>query len=403
MKHNTPRWWPLLTTNFLGVFNDNYLKTLTCFIAVAWVGTHYEGPLVSLAAGLLVFPYVFFSPLAGRWAVVYNKIKVVRIAKAAEIPIMLLASIGFLTKSVWLVMTSILLMGVQSCLFSPSKYGLIRDIGGEEKIAYGTGNMETVSFLGMILGTMSASFFAGTVPALGLAVMFLFIAVTGYFTSRRIVAKEPVTEESKETVRPFLFLFQSIKNARSYRGLNQVIIALSVFWFVAGMIQMTLLVYCRRALLMTDFQTGLVLTAAAVGTGAGCFLSGLVSGKWNNRIVVPLCSLGIAFAFLSVYFFSISGFWFGLLFFITGLLCGLYKVPFDAAIIGKVPGRRLGPMLAYANQMSFLFILAASGVFAILTKNGNTAAVFLFLGVLMAATTLFVVFSKYLWSRNQEI
>lgn len=402
MKNDSPGWWPLLTTNFLGVFNDNYLKTLACFIAVAWVGTRYEGPLVSLAAGLLVIPYVFISPLAGRWAVVYNKIKVVRIAKAAEIPIMLLASIGFLTKSVWLVMVSILLMGVQSCLFSPSKYGLIRDIGGAEKIAYGTGNMEMVSFLGMILGTMLASFFAGTVPAIGLSATFLFIAVTGLFTSYKINATEPVVEESTETIRPFLFLYQSVKKARSYPGLNRVIIALSVFWFVAGMIQMTLLVYCRRNLQMTDFQTGLVLTAAAVGTGAGCYLSGIVSGKWDNRIAVPLCSLGITFSFLSVFFFPVKGLWFGILFFITGILCGLYKVPFDAAIIAKVPGRRLGPMLAYANQMSFLFILAASGVFAILTKNGNTHGIFLFLGVLMTLTTLFVIFSKYLWSPNKN-
>ncbi|NLF81022.1 MAG: hypothetical protein GX566_00830, partial [Bacteroidales bacterium] len=148
-----PRWWPLLSTNFLGVLNDNYLKTLACFIAVGWVGMEYEETLVSLAAGSLVLPYVFLSPLAGRWAVTFKKIHVVRIAKAAEIPIMIVASAGFLFHNVWLVMFSILFMGIQSSLFSPSKYGLIRDIGGKEHIAYGTGNMEMVSFLGMILGT----------------------------------------------------------------------------------------------------------------------------------------------------------------------------------------------------------------------------------------------------------
>ena len=79
-----PRWWPLLATNFLGVLNDNYLKTLACFIAVLWVGKEYEAPLVSLAAGSLVIPYVFLSPLAGRWAVIFNKISVVRICKLAE-------------------------------------------------------------------------------------------------------------------------------------------------------------------------------------------------------------------------------------------------------------------------------------------------------------------------------
>ena len=143
-----------MVTNFLGVLNDNYLKTLACFIAVGWVGAQYEAPLVSLAAGSLVVPYVFLSPLAGRWAVVFNKLSVVRISKLAEVPIMLLASAGFLLRSVSLVMISILLMGVQSSLFSPSKYGLIRDIGRPDHIAFGTGNMEMVSYLGLILGTM---------------------------------------------------------------------------------------------------------------------------------------------------------------------------------------------------------------------------------------------------------
>ncbi|NLA15589.1 MAG: MFS transporter [Bacteroidales bacterium] len=400
MSRHKPRWWPLLTTNFAGVFNDNFLKTLACFIAVGWVGAEYEGPLVSLAAGLLVVPYVFFSPLAGRWAVIFNKIWVVRSAKLAEIPIMMLASAGFLIKNVWMVMFSIFLMGVQSCLFSPSKYGLIRDIGGPERIAFGTGNMETVSFLGMILGTMLASFSAGTVSAMGLSVIFLFIALVGFLLSLTIKATESPTTKDEETLRPFLFFYRSAKKATHYKGLNPVIIALSVFWFVAGTVQMTLLVFCRRTLEMTNFQTGLVLTAAAVGTGGGCFLSGLVSKKWSKSIFVPLCSLGITLAFLAVYFFPIDGVWFGLLFFVTGILCGLYKVPFDAAILGKVPGRNLGPMLAYANQMSFLFILAASGVFALITKFGSSRDVFLFLGGVMGLTTVFVVFSKYLWSPN---
>jgi len=106
--------------------------------------------------------------------------------------------------------------------------------------------------------------------------------------------------------------------------------------------------------------------------------------------------------FLSTYFWSVNGICFALLFFVTGLLCGLYKVPFDAEIIRKVPGRNLGHMLAYSNQMSFIFILAASAVFALITNHLETKAVFLFLGILMGLTTLFVIFSKYLWTTNQE-
>jgi acyl-[acyl-carrier-protein]-phospholipid O-acyltransferase/long-chain-fatty-acid--[acyl-carrier-protein] ligase len=107
-------------------------------------------------------------------------------------------------------------------------------------------------------------------------------------------------------------------------------------------------------------------------------------------------------SFLVGLFLPVKGIWFALLFFFTGLLCGLYKVPFDAEIIRKVPGRNLGHMLAYSNQMSFIFILAASAVFAIITNHLATKAVFLFLGSLMGITTLFVIFSKYLWNKNQE-
>ncbi len=391
-----------MVTNFLGVLNDNYLKTLACFIAVGWVGTQYEAPLVSLAAGSLVVPYVFLSPLAGRWAVIFNKLSVVRIAKRAEIPIMVLASAGFLLRSVSLVMISILLMGIQSCLFSPSKYGLIRDIGGPDHIAYGTGNMEMVSFLGMIMGTMMASFFARVIPAWGLSLTFIAIALGGVLSSLSIRAKETPPEKDTLTIRPVLFLVQSIAQAKKYKGLNSVVVALSVFWFIAGLIQMTLLVYCRRNLGMSDFSTGLVLTAAAVGTGAGCFLSGFISEKIDNKILVPSCGLTITLLFFILYSFRIGGFYFGLLFFITGFICGLYKVPFDTAIIRKVPGRNLGHMLGYSNQLSFLFILAASAVFALITRFAEMRAMFLFLGTVMGLTTLFIIFSKYLWSTKQE-
>jgi len=259
-----------------------------------------------------------------------------------------------------------------------------------------------VSFLGMIMGTMMASFLARVVPAWGLSLTFIAISLGGVISSQSIRAQETPPEEDSRTIRPVLFLLQSIRQAKNYKGLNSVVVALSVFWFIAGLIQMTLLVYCRRDLGMSDFSTGLVLTSAAVGTGAGCFLSGSISGKIDSKILVPSCGLAITLLFFSLYAFRIGGFYFGLLFFITGFLCGLYKVPFDAAIIRKVPGRNLGHMLGYSNQLSFLFILAASAAFALITRFTEMRVMFLFLGAVMGLTTLFIVFSKYLWSTKQE-
>ena len=122
-------WFSLFFTNYLGVLNDNFLKTLACFICIAWVGKENESMVVTLASVALVIPYLLFSPLAGRLAKIYKKRKIVVWAKFAEMLIMVVAAAGFLMHSTVLVLSSILLMGLQSALFSPSKYGLIRDRG----------------------------------------------------------------------------------------------------------------------------------------------------------------------------------------------------------------------------------------------------------------------------------
>ena len=75
------RFISLYITNFLSVLNDNALKTLVCFIAIAWSDEKYQSLIVSASAGALVLPYLFFSPLAGKLPNFCNKTRIIRIAK----------------------------------------------------------------------------------------------------------------------------------------------------------------------------------------------------------------------------------------------------------------------------------------------------------------------------------
>ena len=150
---NRFKWFPLFSTNFAGVLNDNLLKTLIGFVCVAWLGPDSKANLVSAAAALLVLPYIFLSPWAGKLAKEHPKSKIIQWAKLAEIPIMVIAAAGFVFSSIYVVMTGMFLMGLQSCLYSPSKYGIIRDIGGKEGISFGTGAMEMITFGAVLLGT----------------------------------------------------------------------------------------------------------------------------------------------------------------------------------------------------------------------------------------------------------
>ena len=129
MKGNNKKWRELFVTNFLGVFNDNFLKNSIIFISVTWSLPTWlsQSQLISLVASCLVVPYLIFSPIGGSLAVKYSKLKVLRLLKLIEVPVMLLACVAFYKQWVLLAVLSVFALGTQSCLYSPSKYSLIRE------------------------------------------------------------------------------------------------------------------------------------------------------------------------------------------------------------------------------------------------------------------------------------
>ena len=149
MKSSSASWLKLFLTNLFTLLNDNYLKNIIYFVGVTWTLPEFlsDSLLLTLISAMLVIPYLLFTPLSGRLAVIFSKQKVYMYCKLCEFPIILLACIALITHSIFFCVFSVFLMGVQSCLSSPSKYGIIKDIEGEEKIAYGNGMMEMMSWL----------------------------------------------------------------------------------------------------------------------------------------------------------------------------------------------------------------------------------------------------------------
>lgn len=350
--------------------------------------------IVTLASAALVIPYLLFSPLAGRLAKIYKKRRIVVWAKFAEMLIMLVASAGFLLHSTVLVLMSILLMGLQSALFSPSKYGLIRDIGGEEGISYGSGAMEMFAFVGILTGTLMAAFLSESVDLVYLCLILFGVSLFGWLSSLTIRAKEsePMSE-SRETLNPVKFVKDMFVQALAFKGLNLIVVGLATFWFIGSMIQMVLIVYCRSDLGMSDSETGIVMSLAAVGIGTGCYLAGVLSRHDVELGLVPCGGITTGLTLLAIYVFDAHGVTFAVLVFLAAFFSGMFKVPLDAWIQANVKGRQLGDMLAYSNLITFLFMLMASGCFGLMGMYVDTKYVFIFLAVITFAITA-VLFTR---------
>lgn len=385
------KWIPLFTTQFLGVLNDNILKSAIIFISVLWLAEDYHPLVISTAGALMVLPFVLFSPLAGKWAQTKSKQKIFEISKLMEIPIMCIAVLGFYIESIHIVMIAMLLMGFQSAIYSPSKYGLIRDIGGVESVSFGIGTMELLTFVGVLIGTVLTALISDLPNnnVLIIGIVLLGLAIFGWISSKNISVVEPEpTKKIKETVNPIMYLYNSYRWSKSVKGLNYTIFGLGSFWLVAAMLQLNILVHTPQYYGMSNSQTSIVWAAIVIGIGLGCWVAGIIA---KNRVeigMVPIGGIGLSICLTVFATTELSAVKFTVLLFIAAFFSGFYKVPLNAWLQERVEGRKLGNILAYNNIVAFSLMLVASAIFTLVSSYFGTIAVFVVIAAISWIMTI---------------
>ena len=386
-------WTALFTSNFLGVFNDNLLKNSIIFFTLSWklpLWLNYS-QLISLVSAALIVPYLLFSPYAGNITVRISKQRIFRFFKLLEIPIMLVASLAFLTENVYLAIFSVLLMGIQSSLYSPAKYSLIRDIGGEKHAAYGSGVFETMAFLGILAGTVVASILSDNVEVWVLISVFMLTALLGYFITTTIKVTEVPVEILNQSNNPLVFLKQSYRVAKRYKDVNISVIGSSVFWLIGGMLQMNLVIHSKLYFNASNTETGIIMAIAAIAIATGCYAAARLAGRSaGHKLMLP--GIGGMILFLGfITFFDLNFYFYGVCVFGVAFSGGFFQVPCLTTIQKSNSGRKLGDLIAYLNLTTFIFVTIGTLLFWVLTyfTNQNSQVVFFALWIICIITFYF--------------
>lgn len=390
------KWTALFTSNFLGVFNDNLLKNSVIFIATGWLLPSWltQSQLISIVSASLVIPYIFLSPLGGRLAIVYSKKKVFLFFKLLEIPIMLVACLAFYKEWVLLAIASVLLMGTQSCLYSPSKYSLIRDIGKEEGVSFGSGAFEAISFIGILTGTVTASFVSDHYQKLIVFSLFIGLAFLGYIVTRTIKTEElPENKEEISEMNPVKFFFKSYRFIKNYPLVNSGVLGAAAFWLIGNMIQMNLIIHTKQIYQASNTTTGIIMATAAIGIAFGMFLAGKISGKTVKKglILVGLGSMSALLLLLSI--FKLPFYLYAATVFLLAMSGGLFEVPCMSIIQQSDLGRKLGDAIAYLNLITFIFILIGTAIFWSVSwaTHENSYAVFASILIVCIITAIYFI------------
>lgn len=394
MNRIQKNWTALFLTNFLSVFNDNFLKHCIIFISVTWFLPAWlsQSQLISIVAAALVLPYLILSPLAGRYAMNYSKQRVLQVCKFLEIPILILACVAFYFYWVWLAVFCVLMMGILSCIYSPSKYGLIGDIEGKKGVSLGSGIFETMAFLGILMGTVAASFLSDHYSIGILFILLLGLAIFGFLASRQIKTLElPVETEGSGTINPFRFLIQSYRFATKHKYINSSVFGVSVFWLVGGMIQMNMVIHCVKTLGTSNTVAGLVMCCAAIGIALGCTAAGVWAKNGVRPQMIPIGLVGMILSLTAILIFNPPVAVCAFLVFCLAFMGGIFEVPCLALVQNAPLGRKLGEMIGYLNFVTFIFVLIGTGFFSVtnLLTNDNSLAVFAVILLVCALTLIY--------------
>ncbi len=406
------RFLPLFLTQFFGALNDNLFKNalLVMIVSASLTVVVEVNTVVNLAAGLFILPFFLFSALAGQLADKYEKSRIIRQIKLAEIFIMLLGAAAFLTGSLWLLLAVLFLMGTQSAFFGPVKYAILPQHLAEDELLAGNARVGMGTFVAILLGTIAGSLIGGSSHVAWLAgVAVLFIAVVGWLSSRAIPPAEPRASVFELDWNAPRISWQLIKLAAEKRTVFLAILGISWFWMLGASYLTQMPNFTVTVLKGEPGVIALVLSAFTVGVAIGSMLCGRLSGPRVEIGLVPLGALGLSVLGIDLYFaaeafhsetvlgplaFLASGDGWRVLLdiFLLGLFGGLYIVPLYAMVQARTAPDKRARIIGSNNILNALFMVLASvlGILFLGVAGFSIAELFLTLALMNIAVALFI-------------
>ncbi|KQQ96597.1 MFS transporter [Massilia sp. Leaf139] len=407
------RFAPFFWTQFLGAFNDNLFKTALLvaltYDALSWT-TLDPGLLNNLIPGLFILPYVIFSATAGQIADKVEKGKLARFVKLLEVGIMLLAAVGWMTHTLWLLIAAVVGMGVHSTLFGPVKYAYLPQHLKSEELVGGNGVVEMGTFVGILLGEVAGALLVAHKP-FGIELVAgasLLMALLGLAASWRIPASPAPAPELKIN---YNFITESVRNLRFSSGNRTVFLSMlgnSWFWFYGALVLSQFPVYAKDYLHGDHSVFVLLLTVFSLGIGVGSLLCEKLSGRKVEIGLVPFGSIGLSLFGIDLYFASMAYTntatvdAFALIaqpgavriladLVLIGVFGGLFIVPLFALIQTRCDPKHVSRTIAGMNILNALFMVAAAGVAIVLLGQGfSIPEMFLVTALLNAAVAVYI-------------
>ncbi|WP_072391744.1 acyl-[ACP]--phospholipid O-acyltransferase [Hyphomicrobium sp. CS1GBMeth3] len=383
------RFAPLFWCQFLSALNDNFVKNALVILILFKVGSEQGGVLVALAGAVLVAPFFILSGIGGELADRYDKAVVAEKLKRAEIPVAIIAAVGFVLNSVGVLFVALGLYGVIAALFGPIKYGILPALLEPRELPAGNAFVESATFAAILVGTIGGGLAAGNGGGEWiLAGLVVGLAGLCWLSASLIPKMGAAAPSLAIDFNPWTSTVALLRHLRSERRLWIGGLIVSWFWLV-GMVALSLLpVLIKDKMGGGESVTILALVTFTIGIAVGSALAARASKTRPNLALVPIGALLMGLFALDLAWTasrivtspevltvgamlaSMTG-W-RVIIDLAGLAIagGLYIVPAFAAVQLWAPVTERARTIGACNVLSALFMTAGSLGVALLQWNG---------------------------------
>lgn len=347
--------------------------------------------LTAIINALILLPFILLFTPAGYLSDRFAKPYLMRATAFAAILITLLITLAYYQGWFLFAFALTLVLAAQSALYSPAKYGYIRELAGNERLAPANGFIQATTIVAILSGIFvftilfeirldghayqnEAELIRHIAP---IGWLLVSLSVIEFILACRLPLTGTTSTRQRfdwQRYRRGHILRENLQRLLHNPMIWYAILGLSMFW---GISQTFLATFPAFAKIVLAEDNTIVIQGLLACSGVGIIIGSLVAGTGRKGHIktglIPAGAIGMCLVLFVVPLLG-STMLFALAILCFGFFGGLFIIPLNALIQWHAPANQLGTILAGNNwvqnitMISFLMLTLLAAVAAITSQ-----------------------------------
>lgn len=374
--------------------------------------------LTTIVNAMILLPFIMMFSPSGFLSDRFAKHSIMQYASLIAIVITLLITLSYYQGWFFVAFGLTFLLALQSAIYSPAKYGYIKELVGEKFITQGNGAVQAVTTVAILSGIVFYSAFFESIVGdkynnsedilkhiAPLGWLLVLGSLIEFYSASNLPNK--MRKKSKKTFdfkkyTSGYYLYKNMKIITRKPEIIEAVISLSLLWSISQVVLAIFGEYAKSNLGITNaMEVQGVMALSGFGIIAGSFMVSSYSKYYINIGMVAIGALGVSIS-IGLVAFSSSMITIGFLFLLFGLSSAFVLVPLNSYIQHLSPNVHLGTIIAGNNFLQNIFMmvfLTLTTVFAYMGMNAEILFnIMFFVGIFLSYLVVKRYFMPTAWA-----